>query len=98
MRAIWKFNLNVGSNLVDMPLGASVIHFGEQDAWPTMWAIVDTEAGKREREYIVEGTGLSLAEEETKETYIGTVQIGLSVWHLFDVTKLPNALLAHAAP
>jgi hypothetical protein len=93
MRTIWKFPLVVcDRQLVSLPIGFEVlkvgvqaydIHRGAHVCTPCLWCIVDSASALSHRAVRCFGTGHELDASATPETYIGTAQTGLTVWHFF---------------
>lgn len=85
---IFKYVLEtVGSQIIDVPLGAKFLSVNSQHDKLCLWAIVDPDQEKRERWGVeICGTGLS-ADHVVDGTYqfIGTyvVNHGLLVWHVW---------------
>lgn len=79
---IWKYQIQiVDSFALKMPKGATILCFQMQDGWPQIWATVDPDAEPEERRFAVVGTGNPMP---AVRDYIGTVQVGRFVWHLFE--------------
>ena len=50
-----------------------------------LWALVDTDEGRMVRRmFRIYGTGRKIREPRRNLNYIGTVQIGSFVWHIFE--------------
>lgn len=81
---IWKFNLDIvyGPQSVLLPASAQIIHFALQDKQPRFWAILDPEAPRKQRFFVIVGTG---QEVPAHAVYVGSIERGF-VWHLFEVT------------
>jgi len=80
---IWKYPLEVERHqMVVMPKGAVLLAFQTQKGQLALWASVDPDAPKVQRDLSVVGTGHDLP--GGKQSYIGTAQTGSLVWHLFD--------------
>lgn len=87
MKTVWKFPLPWDDNFsMALPDGAEILTFQVQYGEPTIWALVDPSATMVKRHFSVVGTGHE-KENITKEGYIGTVQSGKYVWHLFETWK-----------
>jgi hypothetical protein len=83
MQTIWKFPLKVtGIQQVEMPKGATILCADTQGDVLCLWAIVDPDADRENRQIAIVGTGHGMAESELK--YIGTAQM---LWHVFEVIK-----------
>lgn len=84
MRTIHKFDLTVGTvNAVEIPSHAIIRHLGVQDGIIRLWVEVDTNKFSREnRVFCVYGTGHEIG--GCREHYVGTVQIGPFVWHVYE--------------
>lgn len=83
-RAIWKFDVPVNdTTMVDMPDGAVILTHvtALSHAMLQVWAIVNPDAEKVTRVLKVVGTGNPMP---AVGEYIGTVETGMFVWHLFD--------------
>jgi len=85
--SIWKFGLGLGGQVVEMPVGAKILHVGEQRGRPTMWAACDPGknglADRVKRRVHVVMTG---EEEPLGAKYVGTVILagGDFVVHVYD--------------
>ncbi len=96
MRTIHKFpcspgnGRNAGEFELEMPRNSDILCVQTQHGYPYVWAIVDDEAPKGMRRFVVVGTGWDLPADIGRSDYIGTYQDGGFVWHVF-ATK-PNAL------
>lgn len=89
MHAVWKYPLEIGKTIgVIMPTDSTACHVGEQEGVVCLWAEVDTGKGVEERfrRFRVVGTGWEYSDQERNAMdYVGTVQIGSFVWHVFEV-------------
>ena len=85
MKAIWKFEVPIEYKFsLSMPRGAEIIAFQTQRYMACIWAIVTTEEEKlEERKFVIYGTGHELRPNPGR--YIGTIQNGGYVWHLFEI-------------
>ena len=84
-REIWKFPLGVGRNVFEMPLGARLLSVGEQQGHVVLWAAVEPLAEPCERVVWVVGTGHKHAAlTGDLSGFVGTVQVGEFVWHVFE--------------
>ena len=84
-RTIWKFTIALTDEpSVQMPEGAEVIHFDNQDGTPTIWAVVDPDAPLEVRHFSLRGTGHRM---NGAGRHIGTAFQGPFVWHLFEPTE-----------
>lgn len=92
MRTIWKFPIPVQDGIFEllMPKDAQLLHVGMtetmDEVW--LWALVNTDASKVRRRFIIYGTGhaiTALGDEEL--SYVGTAYDSGKplVWHLFEV-------------
>lgn len=86
MQTIWKFPLELTDNpTVKMPRGARVLSAGVQDDRLMLWAFIpDTKAKTEERGFYICGTGGFVPDAIGDHPFIGTVQMGAFVWHVFD--------------
>jgi hypothetical protein len=87
-RAVWKFPLSIGIAPpvadIAMPVGAEILHVGQQDDVPTVWALVDPGARATEaRHLLAVPTGFELP---FACDYLGTTHIhdGRIVVHVFE--------------
>lgn len=84
MNEVWKYRLRiVGGNTIEMPRDATTLTVAMQDGHLTAWALVDPRAEREGRKFIVTGTGIPI-ELSNGTQYIGTVQDGVFVWHVFE--------------
>lgn len=84
MRQIWKYSLSGSSALLEMPAGAQVLCVQMQRGQPMLWALVDTDQPKTERQFVIVGTGHVVDDDDEAHHYIGTAQYGAFVWHIFE--------------
>lgn len=83
MRTIHKFTLDQnGKTTIEMPRGARILHCAPQGAEIQLWAQVNTDEPLVPRRFLIIGTGWELPDVPLK--YIGTVQISIFVWHIFE--------------
>jgi hypothetical protein len=74
-----------GFCIVEMPVGAKVLHVGDQDGELKLWSFVESESEIEERCFLINGTGVRL--NLPTGSYVGTVQQGRYVWHIFEIKK-----------
>lgn len=82
---IFKYQIKVGDQFVQMPYGSNILHVGMQGTTITIWAMVEEKNSLVNRDITVVGTGWELPKEAVNWKYIGTVQTdGGFVWHVFE--------------
>ena len=79
MKTVYKYS----TGFVNMPKGAIVRKAGMQNGEVFVWAEVDTDAPKEERQFAVYGTGWEF--DARNYCYIDTVFDGAFVWHVYEV-------------
>lgn len=88
MDVIWKYPLNVGSQTIELPRGADLLHIAEQHGCLTLWARVAPTAPLVTRNVLVVGTG-GAPRVTGRCSYVGTAALctvgGDYVWHAFDL-------------
>ena len=99
MNRVYRYKIEIGHNgpvVIDMPLGAQIIHVETQHGVPCLWAVVDPDALPVEREFEVYGTGHRMREAtytteagnqgRTALIHRGTFMLedGGLVFHLFE--------------
>lgn len=83
MNMIYKYPLNIEDvQHLHIHAGATLLCVQIQGNKPCLWAIVDTTLPKERRTIEIIGTGNPI--EERARLYIGTCQVGPSVWHIFE--------------
>lgn len=86
MRSIWKFPLLVvGEQVISVPVGSVPISAQFQRGTLCLWAFVETEAETVEQTIHIYGTG-GLLPDDDPGIYVGTVQEGDFVWHVYWVS------------
>lgn len=88
---IWKFPLmRKTSQVVEMPVNAVILTLQFQMNTPYIWAMVDPDAEKEYRTFLIFGTGEPITKCDGYDyTYIGTfLSSGVYVWHVFEHIKL----------
>lgn len=81
VRVIYKFPLQVGENLVEIPKGYAVKYFGSQETNLFIWATLDPEGRKISARFVVLGTGQPIPDGVY---HVASTQVGPFVWHLFE--------------
>lgn len=82
MKTIYKYVLTGRhTTKLELPKGATVVKFDVQESNFCIWAMVDTDSPSEERYFSVVGTGWEI---EDGMVYVGTVQVGLFVWHCLE--------------
>ena len=90
---IWKYVLEVrGIQQIQMPFGAEILSAQNQHGNLTIWVRVNPIAPLLVYTFAVYGTGHQI--RDINQTFIGTVQMGSLVWHVFCVD--PRELCAQA--
>lgn len=79
MKTIYKYEIRSGSNL-DLPEGAKFLAFQLQNDEAVAWFEVNPDAIMVSRCFHIVGTGWKFNDG----TYLGTVQQGPLVWHLYE--------------
>jgi len=96
MKTIWKFPLELTDRQsVGMLAGAEILSVQIQGATVCLWAIVEPSGQREERVFEIIGTGQTVWPTEPDRQvrkYIGTVQQGPWVWHVFELCKAVAAL------
>lgn len=82
-RRIFKYTLDLKDQQeIETFLGACFLTTQLQHDSIQVWAVVDTEAPRQRWMFSIKGTG-GLLENQSLNGYIGTVQKGDFVWHVF---------------
>lgn len=86
-RAIWKFVLPIQDTAhVLMPVGAVPLCVAEQHGELCLWAEVDPTAPGLAHTFLIRGTGNPFTGVEG--AYLGTAQIGVFVWHIYELARM----------
>lgn len=91
MKKVFKYTLEFSDHIVlELPVGAEILHFGIQDDVLRIWALVDPTVEKEIRKFRLAGTGHPITEPDSELNFIGTVIMrnGLLVWHLFEIKEV----------
>jgi len=86
MSAIWKYEIEATDyQVINMPSGAEILGVQVQYGKPCIWAKVDPECNKEEREFVLCGTGHTI-QSNLHLKFIGTFQLmeGRFVGHIFE--------------
>jgi hypothetical protein len=87
MEIVYKYQLGIGLNRMDLPAGAQPLHVGHQGDLLQMWMRCNPIAAVSRRLFWVVGTGQQF---DRQATYIGTIQVpphgylSEMVWHVFE--------------
>lgn len=86
MRTIYKYPIKVTDvQEVKMPFGAKIICAQLQNEVVTLWAECETFNSNTSRTIEIFGTGHQI-DGQYSRTYVGTVQQGGFVWHVYERT------------
>ena len=72
MNTIWRYDVNLGINRIDMPVGAKVLSLQAKANQGTMRALVNAQAPRETRMFLVIPTGGFVPEGAT---FLGTYQM-----------------------
>lgn len=93
-QTIWKYPFRIIDKVaLLMPQGAKLLYAapcnepGKGDL--CVWALVQPQAKRLERRLHVFGTGQEIPTTQQLGNYLGTVELGVFVWHLFDAGEFP---------
>ncbi len=83
-REVWKYEIFGLVCQFAIPKGAEILTLEMQKGTPCMWALVDLDAEREKRSFLVVGTGETIYGENIE--YIGTfmLQNGNLVFHVFE--------------
>ena len=83
MSRIWKFSLtpDVAEQTIEVPAGASFLSVQMQAGRPCLWFVVSPERERVPVSIEIVGTGWPM--DLLGKAYLGTVQDGAFVWHIF---------------
>lgn len=89
---VWKFTLNYRDgdhHHLMVPIGAEVLSAHAQGDDLQVWALIDTDAQRETREFVLVGTGYPTHLPRDRMRFINTVQLhnGRMVLHVFEVLK-----------
>lgn len=90
MKVVWKYKLGLEKETqsIKMPRWSTILDVQLQDGEPVMWALVDPNASMIERLFIWVFTGEK--SDDWNYDYIGTIQVGPMVYHLFEeIEEIP---------
>ena len=83
MNTIWKFIIpHLPESALELPWGAELLCVQMQGKDICLWAVVDPQAPTERRRFEIVPTGIPFEIEEG--CYLGTVQQGPYVWHIFE--------------
>jgi hypothetical protein len=85
MRVLHKVQLKLAEvvQTLNLPQGAVVRAVQSQGSFPTIWYECDPDAPPEPRHFVIVGTGWELPDVGAI-LYLGTVQIGAYVWHVYE--------------
>lgn len=84
--SLGRIGLYISKVKINLPADAQVLSVGVQLMEMQLWALVDPEAPITTREFALVGTGVLIGElGRRKPRFIGTVQTGGYVWHVFEL-------------
>lgn len=84
MKTVWKYEISMGLNKIEMPEGAAILTVQMQREKPCLWALVDSSKEKETRQFCIYGTGHKIANDVI---YVNTFQVenGTYVFHVFEI-------------
>ena len=80
---IYKYPLELGTNHVSLPARAKILTVNCKDGIH-LYAIINRNQETVTRKFLVIGTGTYFVNTKNYE-YIGTVEEGIYIWHIFEV-------------
>lgn len=86
MMTIWKYPLEImDTQFLELPVGAEILSVQVQNGQLVCWAIFDKLTARIEQRIVyIFGTGNPIRDNDVKgKLFLGTVQMGLFVWHVF---------------
>jgi hypothetical protein len=96
MKTIWKYPLKTTDDqVVNMPVGAKILHLAVQGETPTLWALVEVDDFLDEESRVYEsrrfrifGTGHHISTWDNL-AYVGSYQLGggALVFHVFELDR-----------
>ena len=88
---ILKYYIPLPGIDIYIPLLSKVLSFQMQNGQPVLWVLADDNVTE-DQKYLVHfryiGTGQEVSKEMLNGKYIGTIQDGMFVWHLFEVNPI----------
>lgn len=85
VRNVYKYPLDFGMTELKLPVGAEIIHIGEQRGTICLWVLIDPLCQNMiTHRFAVAGTGHPLPKDEELE-HLGTFQMPPFVWHAFKI-------------
>jgi|GraSoiStandDraft_14_1057315.scaffolds.fasta_scaffold235116_2 hypothetical protein len=89
MHQVWKFPLMPEENEVELPVGAEVLTVELTSQGPALLALVDPDAERETRTFLVIGNGTDLPEGVAALHYRGTAKVpGAFTAHVFETTSV----------
>jgi hypothetical protein len=84
MEVVYKYQLDPAIKSIEMPQCSQLLAVQVQNEVPQLWALVNKSLPMVRRRIQILGTGWDIA-PAIPRVYIGTFQIGFTVWHVFDL-------------
>ena len=83
MKTIHKYPIQITDHqTISLPMGAKPLHVArDPNGLPSLWAVVETDNPKEDKDIYVVGTGNPMP--ESAKTHLGTFVINIHVWHVF---------------
>jgi hypothetical protein len=82
MLTVYKYEIPIADRFVlQLPIGAEILHAECQNGVPCLWAKIDTEARRVGRRLYITGTGHPVS---PTVRHITSFQQGEFVWHLWE--------------
>lgn len=83
MKSIYKYIIEITDvQSVKLAEDAKILAVGNQFGSLVLWAQVDTESKTKNRKILIFGTGNPF--NAINPVYVGTVQMGNFVWHIYE--------------
>jgi len=87
LNEIWEFRIHITDKpLVAIPEEHEILCFQVQEGRPYIWALINRNSPIIQKRFRLLGTGnpIDANINLTSKDYIGTIQLGVFVWHLFE--------------
>jgi hypothetical protein len=84
---VYKYPLPEVDNVLELPVGARLLHVDAQHGAPMLWAMVEPGPDVEARRILIAGTGQPIDVEQEALTHISTFLVsgGIFVSHAFEV-------------
>jgi len=86
VRIVYKYKVeaNLETQPISIPVDSQILKVGVQEGDIYIWAWEDPAMEHEDRQIEVYGTGQWMSDGDFNRVHLGTVEVGVFIWHVFE--------------